>query len=199
MKKYIFFTALILALSGCSQSVDYNPKASMPMPNEGFEIDANSLFVYAPQTSNKTYKASSKIGADKNLNIDIVSISQKTTFNYLKNYSRSAKLSNDSKILNSNSLIILPEISNFSFGYKPTDVIEVDVKPFVSYDLKIKIIKNKKVIFDKLISKGKNRYSQSEFIDSAMDYNSIGILLQESIANDLKESESAIISAINNA
>ena len=92
----------------------------------------------------------------------------------------------------------MPKITNFTYGFYSPDGIDVSAKPYVSYNLNLKIFKNQKLIYNKNISSNEKNYGEEQFFGSGDDLiDEIAPIFQKAIANDFNLHAIELIDTIN--
>ena len=202
MKKALLFTAFALILAGCSHSVEYNRNAEVAPVDDTIAIEralqGAIIYVSADKFKNEKFKASTKLGNDDSITINLGEFVAGETKRFFDNYLTNLSVLKDQNALNSNGLLILPNISSFSYGFYSADGFDVTAKPYVSYDLNLKIFKNQKLLYNKNISTNERNFGESAFYGGGEAHHAqIAPILQKAISNDLNVHASEIIAAIN--
>ena len=202
MKKTLLFTAFALLLAGCSHTVEYNRNAEIAPVNDNIEIERalQSTVIYVPSDKFKTekFKASSKLGNDESVSINLGEFASGETQRFFSNYLTNLITSKDQNSLNSQGLVIIPNISSFRYGFYSADGFDVTAKPFVSYDFNLKIFKNQKLLYNKNISTAERHFGESAFYGGGDAHHAqIAPIFQKAISTDLNAHAEEIVAAIN--
>ena len=202
MKKFLLFSAFALVLAGCTHTAEYNKNAETAQVNENIQIDkalqSTIIYVSAEQFKNQKFKASSKLGNDESVSINLGEFAAGETQRFFANYLTNLITSKDPNALNSQGLIIIPNISSFRYGFYSADGFDVTAKPFVSYDFNIKIFKNQKLLYNKNISTAERHFGESAFYGGGDAHHAqIAPIFQKAISTDLSAHAEEMIAAIN--
>lgn len=201
MKKFLLLLATIVFLAGCAQTAQYNKNLEVTEANTALRVSnpLQKAYIYIDKSVMKqdSFKSSTRLGEDE-LEIDLGLYLSEESKRFFRNYLRNLEVVNSSDILATNELIIIPEITNFSYGFYSPDGIDIDAKPFISYGLNLTIYKNSKEIFRKNIGSTQRHFGEMTFFGTGVtSYAQIGPLLQKAIASDYNRNATDIISAIN--
>lgn len=204
MKKFLSLSFVsLLFLVGCSQSVEYNKNLEPGQVNTSISanIPLQKTYIYMEPSAlgKQDIKSSTSLGKD-NLSINIGEFVKEETQTFLKYYLTNLEFTTNKEILNSNNLIVMPEIKGFGFGFYSYDGFDIDAKPFVSYTLNLKMFKNGKQIYSNIISKQERRSGETTFFGMGVtSYAQIGPIFQKALTQDYNTHAAEIINAINSA
>lgn len=181
MKKILLLLS-VLFLSACSYKVNYNERTETPM----IEVEPNStvkLAVYVPKTKTESLKAASNLGKDDKISINLGEYLQKTTVKYFKNYFRSVTPISTLDNLANYDYVLVPKMDYFEYGFSSNDGFDIDVKPFVQYELNLAIKKDDKLVFNKFLNKNAKAYKGPSmfFGQGTLAYATLDSLLQNSL------------------
>lgn len=202
MKNFYIFLVVMLFLGGCAHKAEYNEDVMIAPVDEGIVVDKplQNLVIYIDSAvmSSRNYKPSSRLGGDDSLDINLGEFVSGSTMRFFKNYFTNVTISSDKNVLNSNALIVIPDIGDFSYGFSSKDGLDITARAFVGYNLRLKIFKNQKQIFNKNICVNDKNYGDSEFYGSG-DYHHAQVagVFQRALANDYNVNARAIIDSIN--
>lgn len=201
MRKFLLAFVAILLLTGCAKKAEYNKNLEVTEATTDFSLQnpLQKAYIYIDKTKmgKESFKSSSSLGEDK-LDIDLGLYTMEGSQRFFKNYLRNLEPTNNNTVLSSHDLIIIPEITTFSYGFYSPDGFNVDAKPFVSYGLNLTIYKNGKEIFRKNISTKESHYGELTFFGmGTTSYGQIGPLLQKAIAEDYNLNAKEILTSIN--
>ncbi|PSM52159.1 hypothetical protein CBLAS_0150 [Campylobacter blaseri] len=202
MKKIIYLIISLIFI-GCSNTAEYNTNMEMASANES--LSANKplqkayIYISSESLKAKKIKSSTSLGKD-NLEINLGSYAEQGTLRFFKHYLANLEVTNDKEVLSSSSLIIIPDITTFEYGFYSDDGFDVDSKPFVRYDLQLSIYKNGSKIYNKNISSMERNYGEKTFFGmGTTSYMQIGPIFQKAIANDYNTNAVQILDSINKA
>ena len=202
MKKTILFVAFALFLAGCTHTAQYNKNAETAPINENIQIEkalqSTIIYVSSEQFKSQKFKASSRLGNDESVSINLGEFASGETQRFFSNYLTNLVTSKDQNSLNSQGLVIIPNISSFRYGFYSADGFDVTAKPFVSYDFNLKIFKNQKLIYNKNISSDERHFGESAFYGGGDAHHAqIAPIFQKAISTDLNAHAEEIVAAIN--
>ncbi|WP_456058462.1 hypothetical protein [Campylobacter hominis] len=197
---YILITGLLLC--GCTSEAIYNQNAEIAPVDDSLQIDKTlqKTFIYVDSEDflNQNIAPSSHLGNDKSLDINLGKFASGASARFFKNYLTNISETTNQDVLNSNNLIIMPKITNFTYGFYSPDGIDVSAKPYVSYNLNLKIFKNQKLIYNKNISSNEKNYGEEQFFGSGDGLiDEIAPIFQKAIANDFNLHAIELIDTIN--
>ena len=204
MKK-IFLAALLCALfSGCAHEAQFNKNADVAPFDDTISVDNSmqSALIYIPSElmETKKYASSSQLGRDDELKMSVGEFVGGEAKRFFGTYLRRAEVTSDEKALQDKGLVISPEIGSFGFGFYSSDGIDVSAKPFVRYNLRLKMFKNGRQIYNQNIAVNERNYGEEEFFGSGSgSYAQIGGIFQKAMANDYAVHAREILDAINAA
>ena len=202
MKK-IYAIALACALfSGCSHKAEFNAKSVAAPYDEGILVANSSqeaqIYIPANLMKNEDFTSVTALGKNKDLTVNLGEFLGGETKRFISSYLPKTQIISDEKKLNPNALLIAPEISNFNFGFYSADGIDVSAKPFVGYNLKLKILKNGKPIYNQKISTNERNFGSEEFFGGGDgSYEQLAEIFQKALANDYALHARQIIDTIN--
>ncbi len=204
MKK-IFLAALLCALfGGCAREAEFNKNAYVAPFDDTIGVDNSmqSALIYIPSElmEAKKYTSSSQLGRDDELKMSVGEFVGGEAKRFFGTYLRRAEVTSDEKALQGKGLVITPEIGSFGFGFYSSDGIDVSAKPFVRYNLRLKMFKNGRQIYNQNIAVNERNYGEEEFFGSGNgSYAQIGGIFQKAMANDYAVHAREILDAINAA
>lgn len=202
MKKIILSSAVAMFLCGCAYEAVYNNNAQIAPIDESIKADKTlqKVVIYVDKSTLKSqnFRPSSRLGNDESLDINLGEFASKATLRFLKNHFVNVEISDNAESLNTNDLVVIPEIRSFRYGFYSADGFDVTAKPFVSYELNFKMFKNQKLLYNKNISANEKNYGESEFYGSGnLHHSMIAPIFQKAIANDFNLKAREIIDTIN--
>ena len=201
--KNFFLAAIVCALfSGCAYEAQFNQNADVaPFDDTISATNAmQSALIYIPSElmGTKSYAASSKLGGDDELKIDVGEFVAGEAKRFFGTYLRRVSVTDDEKALQGKGLVIAPELSSFGFGFYSSDGIDVSAKPYVRYNLRLKMFKNGKPIYNQNIAVNERNFGEEEFFGGGQgSYAQIGGIFQKSMANDYAVHAREILDVIN--
>lgn len=201
--KNFFLAAIVCALfSGCAYEAQFNQNADVaPFDDTISATNAmQSALIYIPGElmGTKSYVASSKLGRDDELKIDVGEFVAGEAKRFFGTYLRRVSVTDDEKALQGKGLVIAPELSSFGFGFYSSDGIDVSAKPYVRYNLRLKMFKNGKPIYNQNIAVNERNFGEEEFFGGGQgSYTQIGGIFQKSMANDYAVHAREILDVIN--
>lgn len=171
-----------LFLSACSYKVEFNEKTETTM----IESSKNStlkLAVYAPISKTQTLKAATNLGKDDKISINLEDYAKQTTVKYFKNYFRNVTPISNLEEFKNYDYVLIPGMNYFEYGFSSNDGFDIDVKPYVQYDLQFAIKKGNETIFNKILNESEKPYrGQLIFFGQGKEaYGSIDSLIQNSM------------------
>lgn len=181
MKKILLLLSVFF-LAACSHKVDFNDKTETPM----IEVQPNStlkLAVYVPKTKAETFKAASNLGKDDKISVNLGEHLQKTTVKYFKNYFRNVSPISTLENAGTYDFVLVPKMDYFEYGFSSNDGFDIDVKPFVQYELNLAIKKGNDIVFNKFLNKNAKAYKGPSmfFGQGTLAYATLDSLLQNSL------------------
>lgn len=201
MKKFLLLLSTLALVTGCSKTAEYNKNLEVTQASTVFKASKplQKTYIYIDKSTMKqdSFKPSTRLGEDE-LDIDLGLYLGEESKRFFKNYLRNLEVTNKSDSLATNELIIIPEITHFSYGFYSPDGLDVDAKPFISYGLNLTIYKDGKELFRKNIASPERHFGELTFFGTGVtSYAQVGPLLQRAIASDYNRNADLIISAIN--
>ena len=198
MKNLLLFTAFALVLAGCTHTAEYNRNAEIAPVNDSLQVEKalQGTIIYVPNEKFKSekFKASTKLGNDDSISINLGEFVSGETQRFFSNFLTNLSVSKDQNALNSTGLLIIPNISSFSYGFYSADGFDVTAKPFVSYEFNLKIFKNQKLIYNKNISSAERHFGDSAFYGGGDAHHAqIAPIFQKAISTDLNAHASEIV------
>ncbi|MDA3078248.1 hypothetical protein OFO07_04860 [Campylobacter sp. JMF_06 NA1] len=202
MKKLFSFALVCALFAGCAHKAEFKNGADVAPYDENILV-ANAMretqiYIPADIMSEQTFVSSTSLGKKKDLTLSLGEFVGGETKRFIGSYLLRANLVNDEKLISQTALLIVPQISDFKFGFYSADGFDVTAKPFISYDLKLKILKNGKPIYNKTISTNERNFGDSEFFGGGDgSYEQLAEIFQKALANDYAIHAREIIDTIN--
>ena len=204
MKKFLLAAIVCALFSGCAHEAQFNKNADVAPFDDTIGVDNSmqSALIYIPSElmEAKKYTSSSQLGRDDELKMSVGEFVGGEAKRFFGTYLRCAEITSDEKALQDKGLVISPEIGSFGFGFYSSDGIDVSAKPFVRYNLRLKMFKNGRQIYNQNIAVNERNYGEEEFFGSGNgSYAQIGGIFQKAMANDYAVHAREILSAIDAA
>ncbi|MBF0984490.1 MAG: hypothetical protein HXK63_05080 [Campylobacter sp.] len=202
MKKFLLAAIVCALFSGCAHEAQFNKNADVAPFDDTIGVDNSmqSALIYIPSElmEAKKYTSSSQLGRDDELKMSIGEFVGGEAKRFFGTYLRRTEVTSDEKALQGKGLVITPEIGSFGFGFYSSDGIDVSAKPFVRYNLRLKMFKNGRQIYNQNIAVNERNYGEEEFFGSGSgSYAQIGGIFQKAMANDYAVHAREILDVIN--
>ena len=202
MKKFLLAAIVCALFGGCAHEAQFNKNADVAPFDDTIGVDNSmqSALIYIPSElmEAKKYTSSSQLGRDDELKMSVGEFVGGEAKRFFGTYLRRAEVTSDEKALQDKGLVISPEIGSFGFGFYSSDGIDVSAKPYVRYNLRLKMFKNGKPIYNQNIAVNERNFGEEEFFGGGQgSYAQIGGIFQKSMANDYAVHAREILDVIN--